>query len=117
MHIESGIANTPCNQVTCRRNVDCEKAIDGEALGPRADKTGGATIRKKQKREYVFQILCLLKVERAEFEVQYENVRASLRTNDVMRQLQGIDGCITTHESDHRPFDRRVKFEMAYNQI
>src|SRR3954452_11744776 len=45
----------------------------------------------------------------AKLEVDNKHSRGSLGANDVVRELERIDGGIATHESDHGTFDRARK--------
>ena len=94
-------------------NVDSEETVDGEPVRVGADQAGGAAIGEDEEREHLFELVGLLKVERAEFEVEDEHLCLGFGADDVMRGFERIDGGVAAHEADHGALDGGREAEMA----
>jgi hypothetical protein len=68
-----------------------------------------AAIGKDQEGQHLLQILRLLQMQGAEFQVHDQNLRVGFRAHDVARKLEGIEGRVAAHEGDHAALDRRTK--------
>ena len=115
VHVETQFPDAPRNQVARLRNVYREKAVDCQTLRLRAHHRCCASIRENQKRQHLLQLRRLLKMQRAELQIQQQHTRLGLRANNVVRRLQRIDGRIAAHEADHGPLHRRVQSEMIHH--
>ena len=80
MHVEAELADAPGDEVVCAGNLDGEEAVDGEPVRLSADQARRAAIREDEEREHLLQLVSLLKVQRAEFEVEDEDLALQARS-------------------------------------
>src|SRR5581483_10912363 len=105
LHIEAQLANAPCNEMAGFSNLQSKKAVDRQTSGFGAYQARGTAVCEEQERENLFQIIRLLHVQRAELQIQDQDLRVRFRSYDVMRRFQCIDGCIASHKADHGAFN------------
>src|SRR5579863_3437115 len=112
LHVEAELANAPGDEMACVGNAESEKAVDGKAGGLGAHQRRRAPVREEQEGEHLLEVLSLLQVERAEFEIENEDGGVGSGSDDMARGLERIHGGIAAHEADHGALDRGAQAEM-----
>src|SRR3954468_5151043 len=112
-HVKPKFANAPGNQVSRLRNHYGTKAVHPQPHRLGADETGSTTVSEDQEGQDLVQFLRLLKMQGAEFKVQYQHNRPWLRADNMPRHLQRIDRGITTHKSDHGSLNRWIQSKVV----
>jgi hypothetical protein len=77
--------------------------------------SGGAAVAEDQEREHLLELLRLLQVQRAEFEVEHQHLRVRFGAHNVPRLLEAVDRRIAAHEADHGALDRGIEAEVIEN--
>ncbi len=109
MHVEALLTDTPCDELIGTREVDGEKAIESETRGLGCNEIGGAPIGEDGEGKQLLQIVGLLHMQGTEFEREEQDFGVGLGANDVARGLEGVDGCIATHEADEGALDGGIE--------
>ena len=113
MHVKAEFADAPGDEVSGAGDAEGEEAIDGQPCRLSADERSGGTIGEDEEREYLFELVGLLEVERAEFEIEDDDTGLGLGADDVVGGFEGVDGGVAAHEADHGAFDGGIEAEVV----
>ena len=112
VHVETLFADAPRNESAGVGQANGQKAIDGKSGRLRTDQISGATIRKHEERQQLFEILRFLHMKRAQLQAHDEHFGFGLGAYDVARGFERVDGGIAAHEADEGAFDGWIEAEV-----
>ena len=93
------------------RDRDSLEVLEDYAVRLGGDEARRAAITKQERAQDHFQVSAVLQVQGAELQVDDEDSRARLRPDDVARELEGVHGGRTAHETHQGALDRGVEPE------
>jgi len=117
VHVEALLADAPGDELTCAGEVHGEKAVNGEADRLGANEIGGATIGEDEEGEQLFEILGVLKVQRAELEAEQQDFGVRFRANDMTGGFERVDSGVAAHESDEGALDGGIEAQVLDDVI